>query len=48
MMMQALVVIMAVWGAVAQKIAIVGAGIGAASTALHLRELVDEDIDIDV
>lgn len=32
----------------AVKVAIVGAGIGAASTALHLRELIPDDLDIDV
>jgi len=32
----------------AVKVAIVGGGIGAASTALHLRELIPDDLDIDV
>ena len=34
--------------AAAHTVAIVGGGIGAASAALHLRDLVQGDLDIDV
>lgn len=44
-----LLLLLAVLGcARAVKVAIVGGGIGAASTALHLRELIPDDLDIDV
>jgi hypothetical protein len=52
-MCRALIILLGLLSAVtAQKsfksVAIVGGGVGAASAALHLRELVGEDLDIDV
>jgi hypothetical protein len=44
-----LLLLLAVLGCTrAVKIAIVGGGIGAASTALHLRELIPDDLELDV
>ena len=48
-MRQLLLLLLALLGcARALKVAIVGGGIGAASTALHLRDLIPDELDIDV
>ena len=48
-MYRALILLLSLFGvATAQKVAIIGGGVGAASLALHLRELVNGDLEIDV